>query len=485
MNHIKDKKLWWAVNFGTQHIKAPDYISMPGLGFGMIGVMVLLTAALMLATSVVATAATVTAATVKIGGVGYAATLLVQKRNELTDKTKALHKVFEEAGPDRDFTKVKCLGEGQTTVAIVEKVKAMNKELDSLGVEIEGLAEADQIAEGLKARGVSGIDQPETPNEEQRDRGGIVKTLGQLFVESKAFKTFQKGSAQGPVDTVQAELKTLMSTSAGWGPETLRNGMMTGYPTRPAPRVVEFIPQQPTNQSAIVYMEETTFTNNATETTEGSTYGEGALALTERSVTVRKISTFLPVTDEQLEDVAGIQAYVENRLGLMVRQRLDSQCLSGTGVMPSGLVGTEQVSGIQTQALSTDSIPDAIYKLFTLIRSDGFAEPGVVFINPSKWQSVALLKTADGLYIWGHPSESGPERIWGVPVVQTTAGTSTKAVAGDYATHAFLAIKRGLEFQISSSHSTYFVEGKQAIRADMRAAMVHLRPKAFGVVTGL
>jgi len=168
----------------------------------------------------------------------------------------------------------------------------------------------------------------------------------------------------------------------------------------------------------------------------------------------------------------------------MVRQRLDSQALVGDGTTPN-LKGTENVTGIQTQALGTDPIPDAIYKLFTKIRDDGFAEPSVVFIRPSKWETVRLMRTADGIYIWGHPAQAGPETIWGAPVVQTTAVTATKAVAGDYAMHAFLAVRRGIDIKVSNSHSTFFVEGKQAVRADIRVAMVHVRPKAFGTVTGL
>jgi HK97 family phage major capsid protein len=82
-------------------------------------------------------------------------------------------------------------------------------------------------------------------------------------------------------------------------------------------------------------MEETTFTNSAAETAEGGTYPESALALTERSTPVQKITTFIPVTDEQLEDVPQIQGYLNNRLPFMVRQRLDLQILTGNGTTPN------------------------------------------------------------------------------------------------------------------------------------------------------
>lgn len=478
MNYRNRNLMWWVQNCRTTS-SALHYLSIPGLGLcvGLIGLFFALAALAAFAPAVSAHAA------VHHIGPTLGLVKLVEKRNELAEKSKALKKVFDEAGPDRDFTKVKSLGENLTTVSVLEKVKAMNKELDALGEEIEGLAEIEQIAGSQKARELAqaGIPQPGADPERER---APQKSLGQMFTESPAFKNFHRGSSQGPVAPINAELKTLMTESLGWTPQNIRTGIVTTFPTRPAPVVVNFIPQTPTDQAAIVYMEETTYTNNAAEVTEGSTYGEAALALTERSQSVRKIGVFLPVTDEQLEDIPQIQSYIDNRLVFMIQQRLDAACLTGNG-LSSALLGTENVTNIQTQALGNDSIPDAIFKLFVSIRSLGFAEPGVVFIPPAKWQNVALLKTADGLYIWGHPSESGPTRIWGIPVVQTTAGSTTKATAGDYAMHSMLAIKRGIDMQISNSHSTYFIQGQQAIRADMRVAMVHIRPQAFGCVTGL
>ena len=75
--------------------------------------------------------------------------------------------------------------------------------------------------------------------------------------------------------------------------------------------------------------------------------------------------------------------------------------------------------------------------------------------------------------------------MWGVPLVQTNAVTSTKAIAGDYSGYSALWTKRGITLAVSDSHQSYLTRGMLAIRADMRVAMVHYRPKAFGEVTGL
>lgn len=393
----------------------------------------------------------------------------------LNAKRDGLAEIFAQAGPEMDMDKVTCLDGDRT--AKVEAIRTANAEIDDLKAKFEELRDIERAAANAAEAGEAGADEPEP------GKPGAVKSLGQLFVESAAYR--DRTGSVGPQATLDVDVRnTLFETGAGWAPESTRTGIVTLSPQRPAPHVVDFIPVIPTTQTSVKYMEETTFTNNAVEKAEGTTFGEAALVLTERTQTVEKIPVWLPMTDEQLEDEPMARAYVEQRLVFMLRQRIDLQVLQGTGVSPL-LLGTESVSGIQVQAKGGDSVPDAIYKGFTKIRDDGFAEPSVVFIRPSKWQDVRLLKEVGGQYIWGHPALPGPETIWGVPVVQTTAAPATKAITGDYVTHSFLAPKRGIDVQVTNSHSTDFINGKQAIRADVRLAMVHLRPKAFAEITGL
>ena len=184
------------------------------------------------------------------------------------------------------------------------------------------------------------------------DRRGI----GQQLVESNEYKDFLRSHSRGSESqsvTLDVGLKTLMLSTTGWPVESTRGPVVVPDATR-MPEITDVIPTVSTNQNAFVYMEHTTFTNAAAETAEGAAKPpEAALALTERTSPVRKIPVWIPVTDEQLEDVPGIQDWIESQLALMVLcQRLDTEIVSGSGITPN-LLGIMNVVGVQSQAKGT------------------------------------------------------------------------------------------------------------------------------------
>lgn len=431
---------------------------------------------------------------------------LVKKRKELQSKVTAHEeylakgKVGEDYDPPNSELKVE-------SSVFAEEVRKQVKEIEDCRKEVDDLAAVHQADVNLKTIKKTSLESdPEAQDGGLHDpgqkgksepEGDGAKSLGKLFVESKAYTEYARGSASGPLaeeKMSRAQMKDLFTTTpgggrTGWDPQDIRTGIVSLYPTRPAPQVIDFIPQIPTSQTAVVYMEETTFTNAAAEIAEAVSktsgdYGEAAVGLTQRSRPVEKIAVWLPVTDEQLEDIDQIESYIDQRLRLMVNQRIDLQVILGNGTAPN-LLGTSNVSGIQSIAKGNDSIPDAIYKGIVEVMADGFASPTVIFIHPRKWRDVVLLKTSDGQYIWGHPAMPGPKTLWGVPIIETTAITESLALTGDYQMHSLFALKRGIDMQISDSHGEYFTKGIKAIRMDMRGSMVHIRPKAFAEITDL
>ena len=426
---------------------------------------------------------------------------LTERTNEYNAKGAILSQVFKDAknaDGKLDLALVKKWGDEDvstlTTTAKADRIAKANQELADLKIEMEPLEavkRAYEAAEEIEKRKLAGTPIVHPGQSKKAGDYPEVKSIGEQFVESEPFKgrgdskTFGIQLAGYPSDLMgdsMSGVKTLMSTSAGWAPENIRIPRVIDAVTRPI-KVIDIMPFGPTSQAAIVYMLESTRTHSAAEATEGAAFGEDAFALTATTSTVRKIASNIPVTDEQLDDVAQVRAYLNQRLSFGLRQRLDGQILTGDGSAPN-LEGVLNVTGIQTQALGGDSVPDAVYKAMDLIRVTGRATPSHAVFHPNDWQPVRLLTTADGVYIWGHPSDAGIERIWGIPVIQTDAETENTAVVGDFTTYSGLWEKQGVDLQVGYV-GDQFKEGEQTIRATLRVALCFYRPAAFATVTGI
>jgi HK97 family phage major capsid protein len=409
---------------------------------------------------------------------------LVEKRNELDAKRARLNEVWKEAGADLDMDKVKSL-EGDSATK-VSQIRSMNEEIDALAKECEDIYAVERAAKAAQT-GQEQLERLPLPGSKSdvgdtKDAKQQSKSFGQLFVESVAF-TGYKGGGQGPVAHIEVEMKALMDTATGWTVENVRGPRLVES-AQEMPMVADLIPQTTTNQTSIKYMEETTFTNTAAEVAEGAEKPEATLILEEKDSAVRKIAVLLPVTDELFDDVARARAYVENRLGFMLFQRLDQQILTGNGTPPN-LRGFHNVVGIGVQAKGADPTPDAVYKAMDKVRVTGKAIPSGAVFHPNDWQQIRLLRTADGLYIWGAPMDAGPERIWGLPVVLSAFETEGEALVGDFRNYSELAFKSGVDIQVTNSHSTDFAFNKLMVRAEFRVALVVYRPTAFAEITGI
>jgi HK97 family phage major capsid protein len=424
------------------------------------------------------------------GMAGTAARKLVE--DEMAAKQQKLHESFEAAGAEMDFNKKEFLElvGAKDSVEAVEKVRVMNTELEDLGKKRDGIVEMERLADVNRKRRsepATVLNMPATDEErEQLDKNRKRRSIGQIVVESHAFKSFKKhknACDSMEEDVSPMEAKTAFTTAAGWSPQTTRvPGLVIEKATRPI-QVIDMLPTGPTNQAAVVYMEETTRTHSAAERSENAAYAESAFALTQRSETVRLIGDSVPVTDEQLEDVDQVQSYLDQRLNFGVNQRLDNQIINGDGNAPN-LTGIVAKSGIQTQARGTDPQQDAFYKAMVNVRVTGRAIPSAHIIHPLDWQTIRLQRTADGIYIWGSPAEAGPDRMWGLIVAQADSLTQGTGITGDFVTFIQLWIRRGVEVAVGYNTSD-FVNGRKTIRAGMRVALAIYRAAAFSTVTGL
>lgn len=400
-------------------------------------------------------------------------TITSPKLNDLKGRLAKLRSdiatVRDEAGRDLDLTNVKSVP--GTPDEIAEQVKSWATEANDLGEQIS--------AEEALVKALQGSIDAEEIIEQGLATPDAKGTWAHTMIKGGALDLAQKGKKLEH----DISLKTLMSTAAGWAPEPQLQDRVLFSAQRPV-ELIDLIPQTTTSETnAVTYMEETTFTNAAAETAEGAQKPEAELAYTKRLAEILKIAVTLNVTDEQLKDVPRITGIIQNRLPFMVMQRLSLQIAAGDGT-GENFTGILNVSGTQTQALGTDTLPDAILKALGKVQTVGQASPNVIVMNPSDWQKVRLSKDASDNYLWGPPSEAGPARIWGVPVVQAQAVTAGTAVVGDFANYSELAVRESISTQLGYNGED-FRNNQQTFRTEMRAALMWLRPAAFCTVTGI
>ncbi len=409
-------------------------------------------------------------------------------QEKLARSQEKMGKVLEQAGPDLDFKKVTEVSGSDTEKAAA--FRAINDECSVYQKEVDEERSNISAKEAFEKRAlISKVAHPGTGAKKDEVKGemnladAMFKHAGidpeSLRSDGELKAAFWNKEVELPLGVT---MKTLMDTTS-WVPETFRTGKVVDKAQRPI-QVTDLIPAGQTGQAAVVYMEETTLTENAAEIAEAGTYGENAYALTERSETVRKIAAWLPLTDEQLEDVPQVRGYINQRLPMSLRRRLDGQIINGSGISPY-LTGILNKASIQTHirsSVSGDKPVDALYRSMRKVRVTGRAMPSGIIIHPEDFESIRLMKTNEGAYVWGHPSEAGPERIWGLPIAQSDILTAGTAIVADFS-YSELAERRGIVVKMTDAHSDYFINGKQAIRADMRAAFLIYRAAAFVQVT--
>ena len=102
-----------------------------------------------------------------------------------------------------------------------------------------------------------------------------------------------------------------------------------------------------TNSNAVVVMQEKTITNAAAAVLEGGVKPESSLVFEQKTEPVRKIATWVPASEESLEDVAGC-ARISTRLSLFVRLEDEDQLVNGNGTAPNllGILARPGLGGV-------------------------------------------------------------------------------------------------------------------------------------------
>jgi len=404
---------------------------------------------------------------------------IASQREELKKELKKRDEQISELGQAKDET-------GQRVAEITEELQSLESELKDRVKEIQ-----DNYEEVMKAKN-------RFPMGGQENR---IKTIGDQFVESDAYKTFdpnaQSSTPQVEVKGLEQAMKAgstkdITGETLGDLPQYLYESIRVPgafYPPERVERVRDLLNVVSTTAGAIDYVVETGFTNAA------ATVGE----LTEDDITekpksditfeirqerMKTIAHWIAATKQIIDDASMLRNHINNRLMYGLALAEDNQILFGDGT-GDNLQGIMTATGTQSYLWSAgevgDTKIDAIRRAMTLAYVAEYPISGVVLSNQD-WEDIELLKGSDGHYIWVTVTEGGQSRLWRAPVVVSNAMTEGSFLTGAFGMAADLYDRESAMIRITDSHKDFFTKNLYAILAEERLVLALYRPEAF--VTG-
>ncbi len=389
--------------------------------------------------------------------------------NTESDAFKAVHVKHEDYGKTKDeIDELERVRDATFRMAAAEEPKALpprDPQVEHRGNMSEAKSFADRVLEAM------------------------TKSEDYERVKAAAHSSSPIGQVLLGKASTAAEMKSLITglsnTSAGAFIDEDRKPYVD-LPRRPT-MIRNLITVGTTDSDTVKYARQTDYTPVAAETAEATalttgTKPEAAMGFELVTEAVTTIPVWIPSTRQALADVGQLRTMIESQLRYDIEYRVESEITAGDGT-GENFEGILSNSNIQSQALGSDTRPDAVHKALTKLRLL-FYEPSAAAFHPNDWQEVALSKTSDGVYYWGGPAVAQSQQIWGLPAVTTPAVTEGTSLVGDFR-QAVLWIREGITLYASDSHDDFFIKNLVAVLAEMRGAFGVLRPKAFCKVTGM
>jgi HK97 family phage major capsid protein len=314
-------------------------------------------------------------------------------------------------------------------------------------------------------------------------RGGEkakIQTWGQSVVQAESFKSMVEGRVgrTGRVD-VKAITSAPDGESAGDLVVTQRLPGIISAPDRVL-TIRDLIMPGRTTSNAIEYVKEKLYTNNAAPTAENTLKPESNITFELATANVRTIAHWLPATKQILDDAPQLASYIDGRLRYGLSYVEDEQLLLGDGTAQNLYGLMPQATAYNHAALSKvgDTRIDIIRHAILQTRLAEYRASGII-LHPADWEAIELTKTDDNAYVFANPTNQTQPRLWGLPVVETTAMPEGEFMTGAFNMGAQIFDRETTTVEVSTEDRDNFVKNMVTVRAEERLAMAVYRPQSF------
>ncbi|AET90674.1 HK97 family phage major capsid protein [Burkholderia sp. YI23] len=317
-------------------------------------------------------------------------------------------------------------------------------------------------------------------------RGGgddnVVKSIGEMMTESDDFKALaQKGRGTARMNIKAVSNITSATSGQGGVGVAIAPDRQAGV-QGPALRqfvVRDLIMPGRTASNAIEYVQESGFTNSAAPVAEGAQKPQSDLSFELKTTTVKTIAHWFRASKQVLADVPLLQSYINGRAIYGLKYVEEAQLLSGDGTGQNILGLIPQATAFDDDRRVTgDTRIDTLRHAILQVRLAEYRATGIV-LNPVDWEGIELQKDSTGQYIWVNVQDGGQQRMWKLPVVDTTAIAEGEFLVGAFDLAAQVFDREDAAVEVSTEDADNFTKNMVTIRAEERLAMAVYRPESF------
>lgn len=315
----------------------------------------------------------------------------------------------------------------------------------------------------------------------QVEQSKIKLTKGAEFVNSNAFKNFEKSNFKGHM-SYEFTKDTPLTNNLGSPYSVGTVGGVSDQGFVEDPKVIlnieNLFSHAPITENTFLYMP-LTVTGNAGFIAEGSAKPETTFGVTAKTGQVKTIATWTKVSEQLFADKSQLINILDNNLTHTVDVTVQNQLISGDG---SG----ENLSGISKTGNYTDYVTGSGTAANTvdLLRNVAFKMRGAnidnltILINWSDWSALLGLKSTTNEYLINGILDPVKQTIYGIPVVLSSAVAAGKFAMGNFKMGGIVFDKTAMALEIDRTGDD-FTKNLITIRAERRLGFAVVQPKAI------
>lgn len=251
---------------------------------------------------------------------------------------------------------------------------------------------------------------------------------------------------------------------------------------RPVQNMRSLLPHTPASGGIAQYWGHVTRENRAAVVTFPNVKPEsdyGGEMQTVAVATVAHVSK--PQSRFMLADAPRLGQFLDGEMRYGVEEAIERMLISGEA--DPVIEGFLTAGGTIAQAPTDDPLVTLRLGIGE-VEDQGYPVTGIV-MSSADWTAAEVQKDQMGRFMLdASPADRAARRLWGVPVVTTKGMPAGKALLGDFAGSAALAVADNGQVNVSYSESVgdSFVRNAIVWRAEARLALMLMRPAAFCVV---